>query len=113
MALQAFHETSQLNVIGYDELPLDISNRARDQILTLKLKPYNGNEQYLLNAVSKALEGHDGPAILMISDECSDDYTAINILTGAMATPSNLFDIFMELGVFPKPTHGWYPEYDI
>ncbi len=52
MALQSFHQSAQLNVIGYDQLPLDINNRAQDQILTLRLEPYKGHEDRLLYAVS-------------------------------------------------------------
>jgi hypothetical protein len=113
MTSQSFHQSAQLNVIGYETLPLDLNNRARDQVLTLKLEPYKGHEDRLLTAVSQALSKHEGPVILMISNDQSDDYVAINIPCGIMATPANLFDTFMTLGIFPKPTHGWYPSLDV
>ena len=108
-AKTAFTQYSHIQLLRYDNELLELKNRKKDQILTLKLPLYKSCPEKIHAAILDSIKDCDDGVVLLLTNTLETDYETLKLGKGRELTASKLFDILCCTGIFPKPTHGLYP----
>jgi len=108
---EEFYNSSKLSLIAYDQLPINYNTRANNQIVTVTPKFYFGHEMKLLEILVKDIQDCERGVILIVTNDDTDDYVAYDLGVGMYSREKMLFDIFVDLGLFPQSTHHYVPRY--